>query len=201
MLMTIITSFLLLSITSIINIVGGFIVLFDPTIFVTLLQKDGLIALSIALLAKIGYDFFKNKKEENELKKELDQIKKLINDLIAANDKNRMESSNQTNNIERILDTIIAKLDEAAELKEENDSLSDEKRQKTYEKMDEVYRKIVDLYSWHNITDNDGVKVWYIRNSLVQSIIDILHKTDANGKEIEKIKELLEDLLDKKRGH
>ncbi len=34
-------------------------------------------------------------------------------------------------------------------------------------------RKITDLYDWHNVNDDEGVKLWYTRNKTVE---DTLHK-------------------------
>ena len=55
------------------------------------------------------------------------------------------------------------------------------------EKMDEVHKMTVDLHEWHDHSDADGVKVWYIRKSLEKAIfelsgaVDALNKTTANN--------------------
>ena len=33
-----------------------------------------------------------------------------------------------------------------------------------------VSKKVEELYNWHNITDSDGVRIWYIRRSLSEAI-------------------------------
>ncbi len=38
------------------------------------------------------------------------------------------------------------------------------------EKFNDVYRTIKDLYKLHDIRDRDGVPVWYVRQSLEESI-------------------------------
>lgn len=36
-----------------------------------------------------------------------------------------------------------------------------------------VAKQIRDLYDWHAVTDEDGVKVWYVRRSLEQAIREL----------------------------
>lgn len=48
---------------------------------------------------------------------------------------------------------------------------------------DEIEKKVKDLYDWHNVTDQDGVKVWYTRRSLEKSI-DKLNETIAKQNDL-----------------
>ena len=36
--------------------------------------------------------------------------------------------------------------------------------------LEPVRRHVAELHNWHNVTDSDGVRVWYVRPSLVVSI-------------------------------
>lgn len=37
-------------------------------------------------------------------------------------------------------------------------------------KIDNIERMTRDLYKWHDITDDEGVKIWYVRRSLEDAI-------------------------------
>ena len=47
----------------------------------------------------------------------------------------------------------------------------------------EIVRQIQDLYEWHNVSDSEGVKRWYIRRSMADGI-DQIAKDTAESKEL-----------------
>lgn len=45
--------------------------------------------------------------------------------------------------------------------------------------MDVLAHQIAELHQWHAVTDEDGVKVWYVRRSLEQAIDKLTLTLDA----------------------
>lgn len=56
-----------------------------------------------------------------------------------------------------------------ANIKEDLKSILEQSRA-IEEKLEELERKTDELYAWHNIRDDEGVFVWYVRKSLEESI-------------------------------
>lgn len=52
----------------------------------------------------------------------------------------------------------------------------------------EAKKEVKDLWDWHNITDGDGTKIWYVKKSLEDAIVSL-------SKNIEKQTELLRDMV------
>lgn len=40
-------------------------------------------------------------------------------------------------------------------------------------KLDKQGRQIKDLYEWHDVKDNEGVRLWYVRRSLEEAIKEL----------------------------
>ncbi|PIR17593.1 MAG: hypothetical protein COV46_03540 [Deltaproteobacteria bacterium CG11_big_fil_rev_8_21_14_0_20_49_13] len=49
-------------------------------------------------------------------------------------------------------------------------------------KFSEMYNWVEDLWNWHNVTDNDGVKIWYVRRSLEDAIRKLSDNIDVQTK-------------------
>ena len=68
------------------------------------------------------------------------------------------------------------------------------------DKQDEVLsimrKKLEDLHDWHNVVDEDNVKVWYIRKSLERSMERLAENID---KQTEILRELLQEQKDLRR--
>lgn len=65
---------------------------------------------------------------------------------------------------------------------------------------EELIRKIAiqvrDLHDWHNKTDEDGVKVWYVRRSLEDAIVKLSSNIEVQS---ELLRELVYDLRETRR--
>jgi len=46
----------------------------------------------------------------------------------------------------------------------------------------EIARQIDDLHKWHDVQDNEGVKIWYVRRSLEDAIVKLADNIDAQTK-------------------
>lgn len=56
-----------------------------------------------------------------------------------------------------------------------------------------------DMYEWHNKSDGDGVKVWYVRQSLENALRDNAKATEAIARNIELQTRLLEEMISNQR--
>lgn len=82
---------------------------------------------------------------------------------------------------------------------------------KPFEKM---VKQIDELHQWHDVTDDDGVRVWYVRRSLEGAIEKLTHTLDAQTlllrelvlslqetrKDIEETRRDVDDLIRETRG-
>lgn len=57
-------------------------------------------------------------------------------------------------------------------------------------------RQTDDLHAWHKVTDPDGVKVWYIRRSLEESLTRVADNIDVETRLLEKVMARLERIED-----
>jgi hypothetical protein len=69
------------------------------------------------------------------------------------------------------------------------------------EKMTHVHNQTDDLWDWHNISGEDGVKLWYVRKSLevaIRDLTEVLHGVDKKDSEmvstLSKINSKMDDL-------
>lgn len=49
-------------------------------------------------------------------------------------------------------------------------------------RFNEMCNWVEDLWNWHNVTDNDGVKIWYVRRSLEDAIRKLSDNIDVQTK-------------------
>jgi hypothetical protein len=66
-------------------------------------------------------------------------------------------------------------------------------------KVDHVNKEVHTLYEWHDKDDQDGVKVWYIRQSLENVLRDNARAVAAIAKNSELQTRLLEEMLESQR--
>lgn len=65
---------------------------------------------------------------------------------------------------------------------------------------DDMYQMVKDLHDWHAVSDQDGVKVWYVRRSLEEAVeklattIEKLADTQRATQEV--MREMARDLRD-----
>lgn len=60
-----------------------------------------------------------------------------------------------------------------------------------------ITRQIDDLHRWHAVEDSEGVKIWYVRRSLVDAINKLATSVDQETKLLEKIETRMEGIEDK----
>lgn len=74
-----------------------------------------------------------------------------------------------------------------------------EKVDKLSEKVETIADETSEMYDWHDKADQDGVKVWYIRQSLENALRDNAKATEAIARNIELQTRLLEELIQNQR--
>ena len=65
--------------------------------------------------------------------------------------------------------------------------------------IDGLSRQTEEMYEWHNKSDPDGVKIWYVRQSLENALRDNAKATEAIARNIELQTRLLEEMLQNQR--
>lgn len=74
-----------------------------------------------------------------------------------------------------------------------------EKLVKVEVKVDDLVEQTEEMYDWHNKSDQDGVKVWYVRQSLENALRDNAKAVEAIAKNIELQTRLLEEMITNQR--
>lgn len=64
-----------------------------------------------------------------------------------------------------------------------------------------MVRQIDDLYGWHDVTDEDGVRVWYLRRSLEKAINRLADVVEKSHQLTQQQVRLLEQLCEESRRH
>lgn len=95
--------------------------------------------------------------------------------------KNIQSSETRFENMKKTLDSVESKLS------------------KIEEKIDDLVKDAEEMYDWHNKSDQDGVKVWYVRQSLENALRDNAKATEAIAKNIELQTRLLEEMIQTQR--
>lgn len=95
--------------------------------------------------------------------------------------KNIQNSEVRFDNIFKSLDSISKKVD----------SLESKVRQ--------MAEETEEMYDWHNKSDQDGVKIWYVRQSLENALRDNAKATEAIARNIELQTRLLEEMIQTQR--
>jgi hypothetical protein len=78
-----------------------------------------------------------------------------------------------------------------------NDGLRsiNEKVEKTELKIDNVMQMTRTMYDWHDKSDEDGVKIWYVRRSLEEALHENVKAINILAKNSEVQTRLLEDMV------
>lgn len=66
-------------------------------------------------------------------------------------------------------------------------------------KIQQIAEESEEMYDWHNKSDQDGVKVWYVRQSLENALRDNAKATEAIARNIELQTRLLEEMIQNQR--
>lgn len=64
------------------------------------------------------------------------------------------------------------------------------------EKKELMQNQIQDLYDWHNVTDDDGVKIWYVRRSLEGAVEKLVNAVNEQNKALNELATTNKALLD-----
>jgi DNA-binding protein H-NS len=105
--------------------------------------------------------------------------------------------------VKEIFSWMSKKSIQSSETRFENLSKSikeiDDKIVKIDIKVDELVKDSAEMYDWHDKSDQDGVKVWYVRQSLENALRDNAKATEAIAKNIELQTRLLEEMIQTQR--
>jgi peptidoglycan hydrolase CwlO-like protein len=66
-------------------------------------------------------------------------------------------------------------------------------------KVKQISEESEEMYDWHNKSDQDGVKIWYVRQSLENALRDNAKATEAIARNIELQTKLLEEMIQNQR--
>lgn len=73
------------------------------------------------------------------------------------------------------------------------------------QKIELAYRQISDLWQWHNMSDAEGVKIWYVRRSLEDAVVGLQESISEQTKVMQalvgEIKDTRRDIKDLKRNN
>ena len=138
----------------------------------------GLLALIIAAAVREFFGWISKKNIQNSQEKH----KKLVAGIDAITKK--LDKIDEENRIEKI----------SADIKTLNNKVDDLDRD-----IKQVAKESEDMYEWHNKSDADGVKVWYVRQSLENALRDNAKATEAIAKNIELQTRLLEEMVQNQR--
>jgi len=58
-------------------------------------------------------------------------------------------------------------------------------------------RQLCELHDWHNVTDAEGVKVWYIRRSLEEAISRLADAIEVQSRVLDKMDRKMERVEDR----
>ena len=138
----------------------------------------GLIALIIAAAVRELFGWVSKKNLQNSQERH----QKLVEGVNAIAKKlDKIDEENRVEKISADIKTLNAKTDRI----EEN--------------MAKLMKESEDMYNWHDKSDGDGVKVWYVRQSLENALRDNAKATEAIARNIELQTRLLEEMISNQR--
>ena len=138
----------------------------------------GLIALIIAAAVREFFGWLSKKNIQNSKERH----DKLVHGIGAITTKlDKIDEENRVEKISADIKTLNNKVD---------DLQLDVKR---------ISKQSEDMYDWHNKSDGDGVKVWYVRQSLENALGDNAKATEAIARNIELQTRLLEEMISNQR--
>lgn len=71
--------------------------------------------------------------------------------------------------------------------------LKERMRTQNNSQLDLIAREVHEMYEWHAVTDEDGVKVWYVRRSLENALEKLSHTLDAQTQLLREMVLILKD--------
>jgi chromosome segregation ATPase len=138
----------------------------------------GLLALIIAAAVREFFGWLSKKNIQNSQEKH----QKLVDGIKAITAK--LDKIDEENRVEKI----------SADIKSLNAKVN------TIEMdLETLSKQSSDMYEWHNKSDGDGVKVWYVRQSLENALRDNAKATEAIARNIELQTRLLEEMISNQR--
>lgn len=138
----------------------------------------GLIALIIAAAVREFFGWLSKKNIQNSKERH----DKLVHGIGAITTK--LDKIDEENRVEKI----------SADIKTLNNKVDDLQLD-----MKRISKQSEDMYDWHNKSDGDGVKVWYVRQSLENALRDNAKATEAIARNIELQTRLLEEMISNQR--
>ena len=138
----------------------------------------GLFALVIAAATRELFGWLSKKNLQNSQEK----YQKLADGISAVTKK--LDKIDEENRVEKI----------SADIKSLN-----EKVDRVEEELETLCKQSEDMYQWHDKSDADGVKVWYVRQSLENALRDNAKATEAIARNIELQTRLLEEMITNQR--
>ena len=138
----------------------------------------GLFALVIAAATRELFGWLSKKNlQNNQIKYE-----KIVDGISAVTKK--LDKIDEENRIEKI----------SADIKVLNQKIDS-----VEEDMEVLTKQSNEMYDWHNKSDPDGVKIWYVRQSLENALRDNAKATEAIARNIELQTRLLEEMITNQR--
>ena len=138
----------------------------------------GLLALIIAAAVREFFGWLSKKNIQNSQEKH----QKLVDGIKAITAKlDKIDEENRVEKISADIKSLNAKVDM---IEMDLETLS---------------KQSSDMYEWHNKSDGDGVKVWYVRQSLENALRDNAKATEAIARNIELQTRLLEEMISNQR--
>lgn len=138
----------------------------------------GLSALIIAAAVRELFGWLSKKNLQNSQEK----YQKLAEGISAVAKKlDKIDEENRVEKISADIKTLNTKVD------------------RVEEEMEVLTKQSNDMYEWHNKSDGDGVKVWYVRQSLENALRDNAKATEAIARNIELQTRLLEEMITNQR--
>lgn len=138
----------------------------------------GLFALVIAAAVRELFGWVSKKNLQNSQ----DRHQKLVEGIGSIAKK--LDKIDEENRVEKISADIKALNEKVDRVEKDLESLS---------------KQSEDMYEWHNKSDADGVKVWYVRQSLENALRDNAKATEAIARNIELQTRLLEEMISNQR--
>jgi ubiquinone biosynthesis protein UbiJ len=138
----------------------------------------GLFALILAAATRELFGWLSKKNLQNSQEK----YQKLVTGMDAITKK--LDKIDEENRVERI----------SADIKSLNTKVD-----RVEEELETLSKQSEEMYNWHDKSDADGVKVWYVRQSLENALRDNAKATEAIARNIELQTRLLEEMITNQR--
>ena len=125
-------------------------------------------------------------------------IKEVLSFILKFLNKNKVspEVASMQSSIQDLVESGKKAREEEQELRKKEQELHEKRHEKIVERLRDLKDKNDDLHEWHSKTDADGVKVWYVRQSLEQAVVKL---SDNISIQTEVLKDLLKESRDTNR--